>query len=190
MIAPGLTDSEYAALPLSARIYAAAARFLGMRYATRDSDVRYPYHAGTLPESRVGGDRVNCSPMTTAILMAVYDKPWTPDDYGDLVVFAESLQRYPKGDSPIRALERYEIAQRIPAFTSGDWHLVQYWNRRDANGHAVAAGGGHSVLVYFEGSDCWTLEATSKGGIGPKFSAKKPRDFTRKALLHIARLWP
>lgn len=192
MNAPGLSPAEFARLPLAARIYTAAAPFLGMRYSLSDPSV--PYAAGSIPSALVGRNRLtNCSTMSTAILMAVYpDREWTQQDYADLQVFAESLTAHPKGDSPIVAAERHNLGQRVPRFEEHEWHLVQTWNRKNPDGTPIARSGGHSRLVYYDGDRCWTIEATgnSKGGVGAKMSAKTPADFSGYALVHMMRLWP
>lgn len=192
MNAPGLSTHEFINLPLSARIFTAAAPFLGYRYAFKDSDVGYPYEAGRLPKARVGhSTSVNCSTMTTAILMAIYPtSAWQDQDYADIVVYAESLKKHPKGDSPIYAIERHGRGDRVPKFQINYWHLVQTWNRKTPEGHALAKHGGHAQLVFYDGTDCWTLEASSKDGVGPKFSAKPMGYFRMKALLHLAVLRP
>lgn len=186
----GLTRGEFLALPLAARIQCAAAQFLGWRYSLLSP--RVPFAAGSLPPSLVGGKRVtNCSTMTAAILMAVYDKEWDHEDYEHLQCFPKWLEVYPMGDSPLYACIDHEIGQRVYQFAPHHWHVVQVW-RSVVDGAVMAGGGGHSMLAYFDGGTCWTIEASGNrsGGVGAKLSAKDPSAFTNYAVCHMLRLRP
>lgn len=189
---PGLTIGEYAGLPLTARIFCAASQFLGWRYSLKTP--RVPIASGSVPTSLVDPSAMvtNCSTLTSSILMSIYTRDWTPQDYADLQVFGESLKKFPFGDSPIVAATRQLLGQVVLDWDVNQWHLAQTWNRKNAGGSADPTGGGHAMLVYFDGEVYWTLEASgnSKGGVGVRFTAKPKKYFTEKAIVHILRLWP
>jgi len=193
-VIPGLTDDEFYALPLAARIHCAAALFLGYRYSI--SEPRVPLAVGSIPvrvANHTGDERwrfTNCSTMAAFILQAIYAREWTAQDYRDIQLIG-TIVEHPAGDSPIIAAERHGLGQRVDEFDADHWHLVQYW-RKQSNGAALVGAGGHALLVFFDGSTCTTIEAsgTKNGGVGATIKRRPPGYFAAMGLCHRLRLWP
>jgi len=182
---PGLTLAEFDALPLSARVAAAAAPYLGYRYSLDKPGAAYA--SGAMPSGFVArGTLTNCSTFTSSVLMAVYPRaPWTMDLYRQLQVSGTPFV----ADSPIRAVDAVGVGQAVLAFTAGDWHLVQAWR-----GVTPPAGGGHAFFVYaLTASELIVLEASgnAQGGPGPRM-IRRDVEWMRSTYrhLHLARLWP
>jgi hypothetical protein len=174
----GLDADYWEKHALDIRIRLAAAGYLGgdWNYSLTKPKVLYDMpdemRANSLEISELelkdGDNRVtNCSTMTASILTSVYPSaPWSVQDYGDLQVFGDRLPAHP--DSPIRAVERVGVGQRVGLLMPGRWHLVQGWRRFDPNKPSYS---GHAFLVLADdnGDVDQVLEATSIDNIGPRY---------------------
>jgi len=175
-------------LPLHLRLHEAFDELRGRTYG----DSTFPRAVGWLPGKLIDpkGKGIKCSPLTCFVLMASYpDALWCKQDYKDLVI-VQTLALFPRGDSPMWAVQRHGIGSKVGDFTAGCWHLVQTWNDVSAHGHVIASAGGHATLAYFDGSLVHVIESTSRGRRGPQFTACDPSRYYNKAVLHIARLNP
>lgn len=176
----GLDADYWEEHALDIRIRLAAAGYLGgdWSYSLSKPKVLYDLppamYADSLEISEVqlkdGDNRVtNCSTMTTSILTSIYPSaPWNSQDYGDLQVFADRLPNDP--DSPINAVERAGVGQRVQSLVPGQWHLVQGWRTFDPSTPRYS---GHAFLVLADdnGDIDQLLEATSIDNIGPRYKS-------------------
>ncbi len=120
----GLDERQWASLPLSVRIMSAAALFMGGRYGKAQA----PFSLGEWVSLPPGKGSV-CSTFTGCILAAAYpDAGWTAEDWRDLQIMG------PAKDSPMFAVMRRGIGDRVADFQPGRWHLVQGWRHKSA-GH-------------------------------------------------------
>ena len=139
---------------------AAAAHFLGYRYASRSADNRAPVVRGCLPVAlawRPGDDRrVDCSTFISAL--AVYmaaDLEWDAAAYADMQIM-DAARLW----SPLDAWARHGIGARMePGEACQGWGLYQGWADTAAvrGGHQWAYHGGMGIRVH----------ASSIGDVGP-----------------------
>jgi len=174
----GCTKNYWCKQSLDVRIRLASAGYLGGDWSYSLSSPKVLYDlpsamkADSLEISELqladGDNRVtNCSTMTVSLLTSVYpNAPWSQEDYGDLQVYADRLPGQP--GSPIDAVERAGVGERVDVLVPGRWHLVQGWRTFDPS---VPRYSGHAFLVLAgdDGDIDQVLEATSLSNIGPRY---------------------
>ncbi len=160
-----LSQQEFRALPLDARIRIAAADVLGWRYVTGNG-VRFPTDREGLPSSLVdpAGGGIDCSSFTAYVLTTVFpDGKWDRDRYAELQIM-DAAQPW----SPIDAIERAYVGSRVDAPVGGAWHLTQTWKSLSP------LSGGHARLSYAMPGDpnqLLVLESTNANNkVGPRWS--------------------
>ncbi|MGB1224335.1 MAG: hypothetical protein ACPHCN_09355 [Mycobacterium sp.] len=146
---------EWCSLPLNDRIHMVGSLFLGGRYTAKGERSGTPFR---LPDGiRVPpGKNTVCSTMTASILVSVFPhKPWSGGDWMDFQVGdAERL------DSPVDAVVRRGVGERVPRFEDGRWHLVQGWRSFEPLS-------GHAFLVKRVGDSALVLQSSSRNRMGP-----------------------
>ena len=191
----GISQTQWCDLSVDLRVRTAAAGYLSAGYGY---DVAKPRVLWDLPDAfgtvkaLEGGDRVtNCSTLTTSILTTAYPKnPWTLEDYGDLQVFADRL---PATDSPIRAVVRVGVGERVQRFIQNRWHLVQGVSvTPKPNDFSTFRGHAFLVRALPDGA-LLVCEATSRKDatgkrIGPRYRTTTLADLQQQypADLHLA----
>lgn len=193
-------------MTLRDRIRAAAAPYLdrpisesatgGWRYPSGTSGVQvaWPWPAGVRGPRVAPSGAIDCSTLTTSILMRIYpDAGWTQDDYARMQVFDGAIP-----DSPIYAVvsrgvgerlsRRDDPSGRLSEFRPEAWHLVQGWR--------VLPGGpgkpsGHAFLVYDRGNGVLdVLESSSASLVGPRWRTTTAAELRQRypAALFVAAL--
>ena len=188
----GLSIDYWGEHSLDVRIRLAAAGYLGgdWSYSLSAPKVLYDLpsamRADSLEISELqldyGDNRItNCSTMTVSLLTSVYpNAPWSQEDYGDLQVYADRLPGQP--GSPIDAVERAGVGERVDALVPGRWHLVQGWRTFEPS---IPRYSGHAFLVLAgdDGDIDQLLEATSLSNIGPRYKeitfAQLQKDYSK-----------
>lgn len=154
-------------MTLGERLHAAAAPYLvGWRYpsgAREPRRVAYPWPKGVRGPAvaDVAADRaIDCSTLTASVVMRAYpEAPWDQWSYQAMQVMdADEI------DSPIEAVVRAGVGERVDALTAEAWHLAQGWR-------SLAPLSGHAVIVYDRGTGVLdVLESTSREGRrGPRW---------------------
>ena len=167
----GLTEADWVRHSLDIRIRIAAAPYMdGWGYDIASPKVLYDLpdamHADGI-EWASGAKVTNCSTLTCSLLTSVCpDVPWGVQEYGDLQVYADRLPDEP--DAPVQAVARMGIGFVAQGLTPGQWHLVQGWRTFDPQTPRYS---GHAFLVLADdtGDGIEVLEATSLGGVGPRY---------------------
>lgn len=136
-------------------------------------DIPEGMHADKLEVSEAGlsesGNRVtNCSTMTMSIITSCFpDANWTLYSYEQLQLYAEHVQDSP--DSPIAAVEEAGVAHGVVMFEENEWHLVQGIRELVVTDDKLTKFSGHAFLVLKKNGRLIVLEATSRGGVGPRY---------------------
>lgn len=171
----GLTEEEFFALPLEARLRIAASDLMGWRYSRNNS---VPHSREGIPDvvpvdpDGLGG--IDCCTMTSYLLMTCLRGNWA--GIWALLQVVDAAEPW----SPIRGVEQAGVGSRISGPVEGVIALSQAW--KDAttlDGDGLDSG--HARLVKFLRIDgewwCRVWESTSRyNNRGPTISLVKWQD--------------